>query len=141
MSVITRLRTFYIITLALTTLIALAYELDIATVGAMDATPQQQYVFEIVCVCVTLVFIPVALKLMTFKGIRQRVVHSERQYELWSMVRLAMLETPLLLNLSNYYLLDLDTTCGNLALMTAVTFLFVWPTRERMEDERISYDK
>lgn len=141
MSIIVRLRLFYFFVLAIAALVALAYELGFATVGALDIPPHVHYVFEIAAVCLTLVFIPLALKFFTIRGIRQRIVRSERQYEALSMVRIAMLATPLHFNLSHYYLLDLDTTCGYLALMTAVTFLFIWPSRDRMEDERIPYDK
>jgi len=38
-------------------------------------------------------------------------------------------------NLIMYYLLDFNTTCGYLALMTLVAYIFVWPSDERMESE------
>ena len=138
---IVRLRLFYIFVLAIAALLALAYESGLATVGALDIPAQMHFVFEIVAVCITLLIIPFSLKLLTIRNIRQRIIRSKRQYEQWSMVRIALLATPLHLNLSQYYLLDLDTTCGYLALMTAVTFLFIWPSRERMEDECMPYDQ
>ena len=136
MSVINRLRTFYIAILAGSVIIAIVYETDIATVGALDASPVVYYAIEFICVAVALLFIPLALKLLTFKSIRQRIMRSERDYERWSILRLALLATVLILNTSQYYMLDLDTTCSYLALMTAVTFLFVWPSAERMNNER-----
>ncbi|MBO4905615.1 MAG: hypothetical protein J5486_01095 [Bacteroidaceae bacterium] len=136
MSVINRLRIFYIAILACAAAVALLYELDIATVGLVSTTATVRYILECVCVMAAIVLIPLALKLLTFKPIRQRIVRSERDYERWSLVRIAMLATALHLNLSQYYMLELDTTCGCLALMTLVTFLYVWPSRERMDDER-----
>lgn len=136
MSIINRLRFFYIAILACAAVVALLYETDIATVGLISTTPTVRYTLEIVCVFAALVLIPLSLKLLSLKPIRQRIVRSERDYERWSFMRLAMLATALHLNLSQYYMMELDTTCGYLALMTVVTFLFVWPSRERMEDER-----
>ena len=49
---------------------------------------------------------------------------------------MGLLWLSLLYNLLMYYLLDYNTTCGYLALMTVVAYVFIWPSDERMQAER-----
>ena len=95
-----------------------------------------RYVFNLVAVALTLTMLPLALKIFTFSLPRRQGAASVIGYVRWSVVRLAALSLPLYFDTVSFYLLDRYATCGWMALMVAVMFLFVWPSDGRMRYER-----
>ena len=102
-------------------LLAIAFEAGWLPAGELTVSAQTAYIFEVIGVALAIICIPLAL--------RQTCSFT------WKSIRLALLGTSLLYNLLMYYLLGFDTTCGYLALMSAVALLFVWPKKERVTSE------
>lgn len=95
-----------------------------------------RYVFNIIGVSLTLLLLPLGLKLLTFSLPKRQSAASVAGYLQWAVLRLDMLAIPLYFNLVGYYLLGHYATCGWLAMMAAVMFAFVWPSDGRMRYER-----
>ncbi|MBP5770188.1 MAG: hypothetical protein J6W75_02360 [Bacteroidaceae bacterium] len=135
-------RILFILSLLVPSLIALAFEEGWLDSGMLAGETVSAYTLEILGVALGIICIPLALKLMHFTYIRKDVQGNPQKYLVWSFVRIGLLETSLLYNLLMYYLLEFDVTCGYLALMSAVAFLFVWPSRGRMDNEcQLSYEQ
>lgn len=83
-----------------------------------------------------IILLPLALRLMKFKRVKESVAQSEQNYERWALIRIVLLGIPLLYNVLCYYLTGCEPTYGYMALMAAVCFLFIWPSRDKMEYER-----
>jgi len=133
-------------------IVALLGETGLLHAGALSDSDERIYILSIVGVALAIICIPLALKLLHMKRVRTHLlgvsnelqetesgngeVNSvEQRYKMWSEIRLCMLWLALMYNLIMYYLLDFNTTCGYLALMTVVAYIFVWPSDERMATE------
>lgn len=117
-------------------LLVLLFETEMLESGALTGDEQTAYWLGIVGVALTIIAIPTALKLMTWKRVKADVKQSEQSYVRWSILRLLMLTTPFLYNLLVYYLLGCEPTYAYMALMLLLVFLFVWPSQDKMNYER-----
>lgn len=117
-------------------LLSLFFETDMLPAGTMSPDADQNYIFNMTSVMLTIVCIPLALKLMTFKSVRAQIKLSEQNYVTWSLLRMLTLSFPLVFNTLMYYMQGFNTTCGYLALMCAVAFIFIWPSQDKMLYER-----
>ena len=95
-----------------------------------------RYVFNIVAVGLTLACIPLALRMFTLPLPRRQAKASVTGYVRWAVMRIAVLTIPLNFDVIAYYWLGRYATCGWMALMVAVMFMFVWPSDGRMYYER-----
>ena len=120
-------------------ILAAIFETDMLPAGAIAVDEVQEYVFSMCSVILTLISIPLALKLMTFKHVRAQVQQSEQNYRTWALLRIVLLGTPLIYNLLMYYLLSFNTSCGYMALICAVSFFFIWPSDGKMRYERENF--
>ena len=127
MKITTRLRIEFVAIVVLALAIAGAFECGLLTTGTVDPASSSAYWWAIVDVALTLVMVPLALKLMSLRNVAARVETSDTAFRRWSEVRIAMLATPLLLNIVHYYALGCQPTHAYMALMIAVALLFVWP--------------
>lgn len=100
------------------------------------ADDQSRYIFNIVAVALTLIMLPLAMKLLRLSLPRRQAAASQQGYIKWAVIRLDLLSIPLYFNIVGYYLLDRYATCGWLAMMAAVMSPFVWPSDGRMRYER-----
>ena len=100
------------------------------------ADDASRYVLNIVGVALTLALLPLGLKVFTLSLPRRQGAASVGGYVRWAVVRLTLLSVPLYFNILAFYLLDRYATCGWMALMAAVMFMFVWPSDGRMRYER-----
>lgn len=133
---IKKLRFIYCVELLIAALIAILFETGIIAEGTLAGNDLQTYWMSIVGVALTIVLVPVSMRLMKFKYVSSAVAQDEQAYYRWSILRLVLLGAPLLYNTLCYYLFGCETTCGYLALMVVIAFLFVWPSTDRMEYER-----
>lgn len=83
----------------------------------------------------TLVLVPLSLKLISLERVRKAISADASAYWRWSWLRWGLLCGILLANTLFYYCFSTGTTCGYLALICAVALLFVWPSQSRMEEE------
>ena len=95
-----------------------------------------RYIVNIAAVALTLICIPLALRLFTMPKPRRQGAASIVGYVRWACVRIALLAIPLFYDVAAYYCLGRYATCGWMAMMVAVMFMFVWPSDGRMRYER-----
>lgn len=136
MNLIQKQRFLYISELLLAACTAILFETHLLPSGIIAPSPSQAYTLQIVFLLLTIVIIPLSLKLLHFSPIRAQIHASGQSYATWSTIRLVLLGGLLLMNLIMYYLIGFDTSYGYLALMAVVPFLFIWPSEEKMAYER-----
>ena len=140
--IIILLRCVFGANLATAAIIAILYETLLIEPGLLVGNDEASYWFGICGIGLLLICIPLALKLMSFKRIKAAVKESAKAYQTWSIMRLALLEGPLLFNTLAYYLLGCEPKFGYMALMIVVAHLFVWPSLDKMNYEReLNYDQ
>ena len=135
----TFLRLTYCGELLTVAILAAIFETDMLPVGTIAIEETQEYVFSLCSVISTLISIPLALKLMTFKRVHALVQQSEQHYRTWALLRIVLLSVPLIYNTLMYYLLGFNTSCGYMALICVVSFFFIWPSDGKMRYERESF--
>ncbi len=92
------------------------------------------YNVQIVACMLTVVCVPVALKLLSWHRVRSCVANNPEEYCMWATKRLLMIYIPMLLDITLHYLL-MDMSPFYLALICAVAVLYVWPSKVRMRQE------
>ena len=133
------LRIVYCSELFTALLLAVLFETDFLPAGTMAIDEGQEYVFNMLGVILTIIGLPLALKLMTFKRVRAQIQQNEQNYLQWALIRLMLLNVPLIYNEILYYVTGFNTSCGYLALICVVGFCFVWPSKEKMLYERAAF--
>ena len=130
------LRVIFCANLITAALIMVVFETGLMEPGLLAGNELADYWVSLCSVVLTLFGILIGLKLMTFKRVKTKIHDDGDTYFRWSLCRLALLGTPLLLDTLAYYLLGCEPTCGYLALMLVVTFFFIWPSKDKMLYER-----
>ena len=130
------LRITYCGALLIAACIAMIFETGLLTEGDLATNEVLNYWLSLVVVSMIIILLPLALRLMKFEAVKRPVAQSEENYVRWSLIRISMLSAPLLYNLICYYLTGCTPTFVYMALMAAVCFLFIWPSRDRMTNER-----
>lgn len=126
--------TFCLLLLA-AALLCLLFETGTLVAGALAGDALLTYWLQFLGIAQLLVLLPLALRLMKFGRVQRRIQSSTQAYQRYSVVRLLLLGLPLLYNVLCYYLLACEPTFGYMALMTAVAFLYVWPSQGKMDYE------
>lgn len=129
------LRSTYIVTFMSSVLLIIIFETGMLAKGIYAYDSMTNYVCEMIGIFLTIVCIPLALKLMSFSMIKRMLNQDSGKYFTLSVVRISLLALTLLYNVASYYLLGEDATLGYLALMAVVAFLFIWPSRGKMDYE------
>lgn len=133
-----RLQIEYALVVGLAGLLAGLYETGLWEAGSETDYGTTEYVLETTGILLLIALVPMGLKLLSLKGVRQRIAFGtpgwERSYRRWCEVRLALITVPLLWNLSLYYQL-MNTTYSVCAVIAALALLFGWPSEARMEQE------
>ncbi len=98
------------------------------------ASMSYSFVLQIVECLVMLAMVPLALKYMDFYAIKRLVTLRPEQYFTQAAVRMLMLAIPIILGLLLYYMM-LSTSMLYCALISALAFLYIWPTQKRLKRE------
>ncbi|MCR4993948.1 MAG: hypothetical protein K6A32_00990 [Bacteroidales bacterium] len=136
MKTIKILRYVYIALLVYAALLAIGFETNVLEAGVLAGDDLITYWLSLASVAHIIVLLPVALRLMKFKRVQRAIAENDTMYLRWGLVRLLLLGGALLFNTLTYYLLGFYPTCGYLALMALVAFLFVWPSKDNMTYEQ-----
>lgn len=108
------------------------FELDILVPGVLngsDATAE--FLLQTLMELLTLVAIPLALKLFKLKKVHaQLVAHKHLALRSWGLLRLALLLVPMLVNTLLYYLY-MNTAFGYMAIILVLCLPFVFPSMSR----------
>lgn len=138
-TILNRLRVEFAFVILLSGGIMYMYESELCAQGAYADDGQIRYYANVLGVLIAMLFIPLSLKLLNFRGVRNRlsgadVQAARRSYRCWSEVRMAMLAISIWMNLSFYYTTLTSSGLG-CALISFFALLFCWPSREKMRHE------
>ena len=80
---------------------------------------------------ITIVFIPVALRLFKTKDVEKRLEEGNiKAFRKWGLVRILMITVPLVLNTLLYYSF-MNTTFGYMALILLICLPFIYPAARK----------
>ena len=125
------LRTLFIVSVGIAVVVAALYELDILPSGVLADRPQDEFLCTIAMELVTIVFIPIALRLFKTKDVDRRLDEGDiKTFKTWSIVRILMITVPLLMNTLLYYSF-MNTTFGYMALILLICLPFIYPATRK----------
>lgn len=128
---ISLLRTVLIANVGVAVVIAALYELDILPSGMFTGRPQDEFLSTISMELITIVFIPVALRLFKTKDVEKRLEEGNiKAFRKWGLVRILMITVPLVLNTLFYYSF-MNTTFGYMALILLICLPFIYPASRK----------
>ena len=122
---------FYVAQVALAVVAVIIFELDLLPVGVMAEDKQSDFILTFVMELLSLGGAFLGLRLFKFKAIHNDLVNrKEKAMWKWGMLRLLILEAPMVVNTLLYYIY-MNTTYGYLAIIMLLCLPFVFPTLNR----------
>lgn len=128
---IKKLKTIFYLELVTALLIVVLYESDVLPAGCFTQHSTSEFVLLTVMELLTVILIPLALRLFKFKKIAADL--SERKQAAlvrWGTIRIEMLALPLLANTLLYYLY-MSTTFGYMAIILLICMVFIYPSKDK----------
>ena len=130
-----KLQLIFWIPIVLSAIIIVSGELDIIPNGILANDKQVEFVIMSMMEILTIIAIPVALKLFKFKAIANTLASDTLlHFERWGIVRLCLLNVPMVINLVCYYLF-VGAGFGYLAIILFLSLFFVYPSLSRCYNE------
>lgn len=130
-----KLQHIFWIPIVLSSIIIVSGELDIIPNGILANDKQVEFVIMSMMEILTIIAIPVALKLFKFKAIANKLASDTLlHFERWGIVRLCLLNVPMVINLVCYYLF-VGAGFGYLAIILFLSLFFVYPSLSRCYNE------
>lgn len=130
-----KLQLIFWIPIVLSAIIIVSGELDIIPNGILANDKQVEFVIMSMMEILTIIAIPVALKLFKFKAIANKLASDTLlHFELWGIVRLCLLNVPMVINLVCYYLF-VGAGFGYLSIILFLSLFFVYPSLSRCYNE------
>ncbi len=130
-----RLKTLFYIGIALELLLIALYESNVLLEGAWCGNAEAEFIVMTLMQLVTVCAIPLALRLLKFSVVRQYVTsHGEQGLQKMSVLRMLLLFVPMLLN-SVFYYEFVKAGFGYLAIILAISLVFIVPTQSRCASE------
>lgn len=121
-----KLHNLLIVTVAVPLLAAIVYECDVLPTGVFAGNAQKEFLAVIFMELLTIVMIPLALRLFKAKDVERKVEEGDTSaLRKWGTLRILMITVPLLLNTMGYYLY-MNTTFGYMALILLICLPFVY---------------
>ena len=130
------LMTNFFFMLIVSLLLVALYETEILTpMEKLGADASLMFGIMVVMELLTIVVIPMALKLFSLKMIRRKLVAQKGDALLvWGTTRINMLCLPMLINTFMYYQ-TMAPAFGYMAIILMLCLFFVYPSMERCTDE------
>ena len=123
-----KLQLIFWIPIVLSAIIIILGELDIIPNGILANDKQVEFVIMSMMEILTIIAIPVALKLFKFKAIANKLASDTLlHFERWGIVRLCLLNVPMVINLVCYYLF-VGAGFGYLSIILFLSLFFVYPS-------------
>ncbi len=117
--------------LVVTLLLVLLYETELLEPTDLPSDVNLMFFLQIVMEMVTIVAIPVALKLFSLKAVRAKLVKGKGAALLsWGTARLNMLCLPMLINTFLYYQ-TMSPAFGYMAIILFLCLFFIYPSKAR----------
>ena len=125
----------YILLAAIALAIVALYELDVLESGVQADSKQTEFVALTVIELTSLAAAFIGLRLFKFRMIHNELVtNSEPAMLKWGLLRLLILEVPMVVNTYLYYIY-MNTTFGYLGIILVLCLPFVYPSLSRCEAE------
>lgn len=119
-------------------LIVVLYETGLYQEGLLAGNAQMEYILQSVSILLTIGLIPFALRMFNLNLVKRikelPLQQALKSYQIWSILRLALLFVPAILALSFYYL-TMNTTNLFCACMALIATLFCVPSENRIKNE------
>ncbi len=136
--ILSRLKLEYAFLWAAVIVLVILYEGEVLPSGTFVEDAQAVYILQSAAILLTLGLIPLSLRLFTLsvcRNIRNYLpADALKSYRRWSEIRLALLITPLLFDISVYYA-TMNTMGVLCAGMIAIALLFCIPSENRLYNE------
>ena len=121
----------YVLLIAITLAIVALYELNVLESGVLADSKQTEFVAMTAMELTTLCAAFLGLRLFKFPKIHSDLVtHQEPAMSKWGILRLLILEVPMVVNTYLYYMY-MNTTFGYLAIILLLCLPFVFPSLNR----------
>lgn len=121
----------YVLLIAITFAIVALYELNVLESGVLADSKQTEFVAMTAMELTTLCAAFLGLRLFKFPKIHSDLVtHQEPAMSKWGILRLLILEVPMVVNTYLYYMY-MNTTFGYLAIILLLCLPFVFPSLNR----------
>ena len=131
---IKKLQVLYFAYLAIASLIFLLF--SYSGIPEHDATSPLDYYISTFDVILSILIIPLALKLFKFKKVHDKLITNKSEALLhYGIIRMAILNNMLLLNTALYAILFGSPTYGYLAIIFLIAMIFIYPSRGRCYSE------
>ena len=129
----------YFIVLAFTLVIIVFGENDwLNNVGIMHDDKSSDFIMTSIMEIITICLIPVSLRLFKFKKIRNGILsdttENHSSFIAWAIVRLEMLQLPMIVNAILYYMY-MNVAFGYMGIILFLVSFFIFPTVERCNFE------
>lgn len=129
--VIKKLWLTIIIPVFISLVVIIAFELNIFSPGIYQNKTVALFVFTSIMELVTLISIPLALRLFKIKKIREELMAmKEEALGKWGVLRLTMLADTMMINTVLYYIF-MNVAFGYLAIILFISIMFILPTKSR----------
>ena len=126
---------FFVLMIAIALTIVLINECGVVESGALADSKQTEFAAMTVMELTSLAAAFLGLRLFKFKKIHQDLVNrKESAMKQWGLLRLLILEVPMVVNTYLYYMY-MNATFGYLAIILLLCLPFVFPTLQRCLDE------
>lgn len=124
--------------LAVALLIVVVFETGLLTPGSLGGDKAAEFPILTAMELLTVCLIPFSLYLFRVKSVRQNLLAAPAQSMLtWGFVRMAMLAFLLVVNVVCYYLY-MNASFGYMAIIAAISMLFIYPSIGRCKEETSS---
>ena len=121
----------YTLLVAVALVIVLLYELDVLEAGVLADSKQTEFIAMTTMELTSLAAAFLGLRLFKFPKIHESLVtQKEPALQKWGMLRLLVLEVPMVSNTYLYYIY-MNTTFGYLAIILLLCLPFVFPSVNR----------
>ena len=130
-SISKRLVVIYMSLAAIALAIIILYETNILEAGVMEEQKQSEFILTALMELISLGAAFLGLRLFKFKAVHQELVNlKETAMWKWGVIRLLILEVPMVVDTLLYYIY-MNTTFGYLAVMLLLCLPFVFPSVNR----------
>lgn len=121
----------WICVLLVSAFVLIVFECNVGPIGMLVGKSNSEFVLMSVMELLTVVAIPLALRLFKFRHVHEELVRRKEVALLkWGMVRLAILAIPFISNMLLYYLF-MQVAFGYMAIIVMICMVFVYPGKER----------
>ena len=130
-----QLMMLYVLLVAVALVIVLLYELNVLESGVLADSKDTEFAAMTIMELASLAAAFLGLRLFKFRKIHQELVRrKEPALMKWGILRLLILEVPMVVNTYLYYIY-MNATFGYLAIILLLCLPFVFPTLQRCLDE------